>query len=240
MFFMYLCDIFNTMDQIQIIDYLATMVFKGELTRYKHYIMLKNKQIYEVRDYGLFIDTRKVSPEDAFVYINSRNYSYRRYKESAMYLFPLIDICSTIGIVNSYLSKLGFYVPGEIYPAIGLEYYGVVELFKSRLVIELTDIDTVATNTGLRKIVMNMLGKDMLTQDEIGYDQREKIIDKLYKQNLFAGYNWGKAYKIIERYYEFHKTSLAKEVLAITNDYNRIFQPYRVVYDTRTRQQVLM
>jgi hypothetical protein len=229
------------MDRKEIVDYLAKKVFNGELTRYKYYVMLKNKQIYEVSDYGLLVDTKKISPEDAFVYIDSRNYSYcRRHKRLVMYLFPLIDPDSSHGIVSGYLGKLGFYNPGMNYPATGLKYYAVVRLFLDRLVIELTDIDIMATNTGLRKIVIDVLGKDILTQREISWDQKEEINDKLYRQKLFAGNNWGKAYKIIERYYIYHKTSLAKEVLAITDAYNRIFEPYRVVYDTKTRQQVLM
>jgi hypothetical protein len=107
-------------------------------------------------------------------------------------------------------------------------------------VIELTDFDTMATNTGLRKIVMNVLGKDILTQNKISWDQISEIHSKLEEQKLFAGHNWGEVYNIIINYYEKHKTSLAKEALAIANDYNRIFEPYRVVYDTTTRQQVLM
>ena len=68
------------------------------------------------------------------------------------------------------------------YPATGLKYYAVVRLFLDRLVIELTDIDTMATNTGLRKIVADVLGKGILTQEEISWDQKEEINDKLYRQ----------------------------------------------------------
>jgi len=239
--FILMCDISITMDRMQIADYLAKKVFNGELTRYKYYIMLKNRQIYEISDYGVLVERYKISPEDAFVYIDSRNYSYcRRNKCLDMYLFPLIYPDSIEGIVSSYLGKLGFYCPGRNYPATGLKYFAIVVLFKDKLVIELTDIDTVATNTGLRKIVMDVLGKDLLTEDVISYDQGEQIIVKLQEQELFAGHDWGKASKIIYRYYLNHNTSLAKDALAITNAYNQIFQPYRVVYDTKTRQQVLM
>jgi hypothetical protein len=85
-----------------------------------------------------------------------------------------------------------------------------------------------------------VLGKDILTQKGLSYDQISSIVNELYKQKLFAGHTLGEAYNILKNYYENYKTSLAKEVLAITNAYNRIFEPYRVVYDTRTRQQVLM
>jgi len=235
--------VFITMDQIQIADYLAGKVFDREL-EFGYDVMLKNKQIYPLDDYGKLVESYKISPEDAYVYIESIGYDvYGKYRLPVTYLFPLIDTYTTVefgGIVSSYLSKLGFYYPNVVYPATGLKYFSVVRLFSDKLVIELTDIDTVATNTGLRKIIVDVLDKGILTQEEISWDQKEEINDKLYRQKLFAGNNWGKAYKIIERYYIYHKTSLAKEVLAITDAYNRIFQPYRAVYDTTTRQQVFM
>jgi hypothetical protein len=230
------------MDKKEITDYLAKKVFNKELNPSGIYIMLKNKQIYFLDDYGKLVKSNLVLPEDALVYIdsfdNSEDESYSRPVE---YLFPLIDVLSIYDIVENYLDKLGFYRPYyHVYPATGLKYYVIVRLFSDRLVIELTDIDTVATNTGLRKIVVEVLGKDILTKKEISWDQREEIIDKLYKQKIFAGHNLDEAHEIIERYYTNPDTSLAKEVLAVSNAYNRILQPYRVVYDTTTRRQVLM
>jgi hypothetical protein len=231
------------MDQIQIADYLAKKVFNKELESV-YYIMLKNKQIYYIRDYGKLIEPNKISPEDAFAYIDSRNYSRDdSYYSPVAYLFPLIDTYGFFGIVRSYLSKLGFYRPVcSVYPATGLKYYGAVVLFYDRLVVEFTDIDTMATNTGLRKIVIKVLGKDILTQKKISDGQIEEIFDKFDKQKVFAGYPLSGGYisSIIKDYYIKHNTSLAKEVLAIANAYNRVFEPYRVVYDTTTRQQVLI
>jgi hypothetical protein len=95
-----------------------------------------------------------------------------------------------------------------------------------------------------------VLGKNILKQkelffghideEEISREQIDEITFKLYIQKLLAGYNFGDAYEIITKYYINHDTSLAKEVLAITNAYNRVFEPYRVVYDTTTGLQVLM
>jgi len=239
------------MDQVQIADYLAKKVFNGELKR-GYNVMLKNKQIYRMSDYGRLIKSNQISPEDAFMYIEftdiSEDMSYN--DDSVIYLFPLIinyndiddtSIYSIYGIMKSYLSKLGFYSPyNDVYPATSLKYYAVVVLFSDRLVVELVDIDTAANNIGLRKIVMDVLGKGILTQKEISFDQINKIIDKLPELKLFAGHNLYETEEIIRDYYVHHNTSLAKEVLAIANAYNQIFQPYRVVYDTRTRQQVLM
>jgi hypothetical protein len=98
----------------------------------------------------------------------------------------------------------------------------------------------VVTNIGLRKIVVDVLGKDILTQKEIDIFKIDKIDRKLRVQKLFAGYTAAEAYEIIFDYYVYQNTSLAKDALAITDAYNRIFEPYRVVYNTTTRQQVLM
>ena len=231
------------MDKKEIADYLANKVFNKKL-EFGYDVMLKNKQIYPLDDYGKLVESYKISPEDAFVYIESIGYDvYGKYRLPVTYLFPLIDTYTTVefgGIVSSYLSKLGFYYPNVVYPATGLKYFSVLRLFSDRLVIELTDFDIMATNTGLRKIIVDMLGKDILTQREISDGQIREIERKLKRQKLFAGHDSNKIREIIYDYYIYHNTSLAKEVLAIVNAYDRIFQPYRVVYDTRTRQQVLM
>jgi len=234
-------DVFITMDQIQIADYLAKKVFNRELTSSGEHIMLKNKQMYFEGFYGRLVESNKISPEDAFVYIDFGNYGViETYDVLVVYLFPLIAP-SINRIVDSYLDKLGFYgLDYPVYPATGLKYYAVMSLVSDKLVIELTDFDTMATNTGLRKIVVDMLGKDLLTKKDISFKQIFEIQSKLRQKKLFAGHAVEEACYIMYDYYIRHDTSLAKEVLAITNDYNRIFQPYRVVYDTVTRQQVLM
>jgi hypothetical protein len=229
------------MDKKEIADYLAKKVFNGELV-HGCYIMLKNKQIYHLEEYGRRVESYKISPQDAFVFINSLIYSaHESYEYLLIYLFPLIDSDGIYGVRDSYFAKLGFYDhPFKIYPATGLKYYAVVVLFSDRLVIEIVDIDTAATNTGLRKIVADVLGKGILTQKELSDEQLREINFTFDNQKLFAGHTLGEAVLILHDYYIRHDTSLAKDALAIANAYNQIFQPYRVVYDTRTRQQVLM
>ena len=235
--------IFTVMDKKEVADYLAGKVFNGEFILYDILVMLKNKQIYYKSDYNRLVESNKISPQDAFVYIDTFNNSEdKSNSRPIVYLFPLIDNASIYDIVGSYFAKLGFHDTSfcGVYPATGLKYFSVVVLFSDRLVIEVVDIDTVATNTGLRKIVVDILGKSILTQEKIDSNEKRIVERKLRQQKLFAEYDSDEAYKIIYRYYMNHKTSLAKEVLAITNAYNQIFQPYRVVYDTRTRRQVLI
>jgi hypothetical protein len=230
------------MDKKKIVNYLARKVFNRDLGT-GYYIMLKNEQIYPLVDYGWLFESNEISPKDAFVYIDSRRYDYRSYNYPVMYLFPLMDVFNLNEIVQSYLDKLGFYNPDyEVYPATGLKYYAVVWLFIDKLMIELTDIDTVATNIGLKEMVTDVLGKDILTQTqkEIYDDQLDEIFERLREQKLFAGYNLGEAYEILVRYYIHHDTSLTKAALAITKTYNRIFEPYRMVYDIGTGRHVII
>ena len=231
------------MDKKEVADYLAGKVFNREFILYDILVMLKNKQIYYKSDYGRLIESNKISPEDAFVYIDTFNNSEdKSYSRPIVYLFPLIDNASIYGIVGSYLVKLGFYDTSfcGVYPATGLKYYAAVRLFSDRLVIEIVDIDTVVTNTGLRKIVAEVLGKSILTRDNINSNEKRIIEKKLREQKLFAGHDVYEVQEIIQSYYLKQNMSLAKEVLAITDAYNRIFQPYRVVYDTKTKQQMLI
>jgi len=240
------------MDRKEIVDYLAKKVFNGEyefpgfvVNRSPYYVMLKNKQIYFIDDYGKLVESYKISPEDAFVFIDLVQHTISMsYDDPVAYLFPLISYPGINEIIDSYLVKLGFYrniyFDYEIYPATSLKYDCIVVFFSDKLVIELTDIDTMATNTGLRKIIVDVLGKSILTQKKINYNQREEIERKLREQKLFAGHDVYEVQEIIQRYYLKQNMSLAKEVLAITDAYNRIFQPYRVVYDTKTKQQMLI
>ena len=234
------------MDWMQIAEYLAKKVFDRELIDYIYYIMLKNKQIYNLEEYGRRVESFIKSPQDAFVFIDTWDYNkHESYDHPIEYLFPLMDSLRHSGILESYLAKLGFYnAEYLIYSATGLKYYAVMRLFSDRLVIEVADIDTVVTNIGLRKIVIDVLGKHILaqrkSQKEISEDLIEKLEIKLEKQKPYAGHEFYEVHNIIIDYYINQNTSLAKEVLDITITYNKIFEPYRVVYDTRTRRQVLM
>ncbi len=93
-------------------------------------------------------------------------------------------------------------------------------------------------------ITVNISYIHILTQKksrkEISQDLIERLETKLEKQKPYAGHKFYEVQEIIRDYYVDQNTSLAKDVLAIINAYNRIFEPYRVVYDTKTRQQVLM
>ena len=113
--------------------------------------------------------------------------------------------------------------------------------FQDRLVIELVDLDVVANNLNLPKIVSSVLGSKLLTENNIiEPDEFDKINERIIGQKLFAGHTWDDAWRIGYRYFDKNERHLSKEVLKISVAYQQVFRPYRVIYDMRTWQPVLM
>jgi len=112
--------------------------------------------------------------------------------------------------------------------------------FEDRLVIELLDLDVVANNLNLPKIVSSVLGPKLISENEMNEDEFNEIGKQMRSQKLFAGHTWDDAKSIVYRYFDRNERDLSKEVFKISEAYERVFRPYRVVYDTKTWEQVLM
>ena len=112
--------------------------------------------------------------------------------------------------------------------------------FEDRLVIELLDLDVVANNLNLPKIVSSVLGPKLISENEMNEDEFNEIGKQMRSQKLFAGHTWDDAKSIVYRYFDRNERDLSKEVFKISQAYERVFRPYRVVYDTKTWEQVLM
>jgi len=113
--------------------------------------------------------------------------------------------------------------------------------FKDKLVIELVDVDVAANNLNLPKIVSSVLGSKLLSENNtIGYDERDEIDKQMRSQKLFADHTWDDAWRIVRLYFDKNDRKLSKEVFKISEAYERIFRPYRVVYSTKTWQPVLV
>ena len=122
--------------------------------------------------------------------------------------------------------------------------------------MEVADIETIANNTGLQRLVQEILiekdknpnknegvitleldfdeqGRLILTVKEDENEDEDEKVEELERefetQSLFNGYNFQEAMEIINRYYNEKHEDLAEKVETIKNDYNRIFQPYRIV-----------
>jgi len=113
--------------------------------------------------------------------------------------------------------------------------------FQDRLVIELLDLDVVANNLNLPKIMSSVLGSKLLSENNmIEDDESVEIGKQMRSQKLFAGHTWDDADDIVFRYFDKNERDLSKEVLKISEAYQQVIRPYRVVYNTKTWQAVLM
>jgi len=204
-------------EKYEIAEYLV-QTFCNKKRRYVFYIMMKDKEtIHGIDAYGELLESNKVSPDDAYVFIENE---YLTGYDLTSYFYPfLIDRHL---LPYAYLSKLGFEYY-NIVPATGLKYVTSIKHFLdvNRTVVEVVDIDTAVINTNLLTLIRG-------STKNIGHDELKEIMSQLDSQKLFAGYDFDEARRILRRYYEDRDTSLAKDVEAIKDAYNRIFQPFRV------------
>jgi len=153
-------------------------------------------------------------------------------------------------ISSAYLHKKGYLITG--YSSLGpaplpnLKYIiycitGVLgSEFQDKLVIELADLDVVANNINLPNIVSSVLGPKLLSENNIIENvERNKIIQPMLSQKLFAGHTWDDAMRIVYEYFDKDEHELSKEVFKISEAYQRVFRPYRIVYNTKTWEPVV-
>jgi hypothetical protein len=212
----------------EITEYLAQKLGVNELP-YTYYVMTKDKKIYDLGSYKELLRSNKISPDDAYVYIEN---DYFVSYDPVTYLYPFLMYDSKTSLIYAYLSRLSLYsLHAE--PATGLKYVAMTIRFPSvgRMVVEVVDIRTVVINMNLLMLMHGILNNKYVDLDEV-----ENVASLLHSQKLFAGYDSNEALRILGTYYEKHDTSLAKDVEAIKDTYNHIFKPYRVVYDLKTKQ----
>jgi hypothetical protein len=211
----------------KIAEYLARILSFIDLVHIRdRNIMTKDKKIYDIESYEKLLKSNKISPNDAYVYVFFLDIYYL-----ASYYFPfLIDKHL---LADAYLSKLGFEYHNNVAPATGLKYVAVAIRYINinHVAVEVADIDTATINMNLPKLIRGILDTKYIDDHKV-----KDITSELKSRPLFAGYNFGEAWRTLYRYYDDHDTSLAKEVEAIKDAYNRIFQPYRIVYDLNTKQ----
>jgi len=224
----------------EIAEYIA-QTFYDKGMRYVVYIMTKDKTIYMPDEYRDLLESNKVSPNDAYVYVDNNYFN----STPASYFYPFLGqiepMIDGISLITAYLSKLGLKsgYRYRVIPATGLEYVAVVYHFPEvgRVVVEVANIDIVVINTNLPILIYDVLstkhGAKYITSDEV-----KEIISQFISRKLFAGHTFIEARDIIRKYYEGHETSLAKEVKAIRDAYIRIFRPFRIEYDLKTKQPI--
>jgi len=156
-----------------------------------------------------------------YAYLYKKGYLIRRY--SSLGPAPLPNLKYIIYCITRSMEDTGI---------MGYE-------FQDRLVIELVDVDVAANNLNLPKIVSSVLGPKLLSENEINGDEYDEIKKHMLSQKLFAGHTWNDAELIVRLYFDKNERKLSKKVFKISQAYERIFRPYRVVYDTKTWQPVV-
>jgi hypothetical protein len=212
----------------EIAEYLARK-FSVNKSPYAYHIMMKDRKIYDLDSYEKLLKSGEISPNDAYVYVEN---TYFTTYDPGIYLYPFLLPESKTTLIYAYLARLSL---RSLYaePAPGLKYVAKAIRFISvgRTVVEVVDIGTAMINTNLLTLIHGIISNKYIDAEEV-----EDVALLLHSRKLFAGYDSNEALRILERYYEKHDTSLAKDVEAIKDAYNHIFNPYRLVYDLETKQ----
>jgi len=235
------------MDEYEIVELVKDWYRTGSLEA-DHYFLLNDKTI--IWD-GSYKYSRLRNPSISKQVIGEVNRDKTEYV--SILEFPLLQ-WDSISFV--YLHKKGYVI--RLYSTFGpgllpnLQYiiYCITNIsgitgstgyeFQDRLVIELVDLDVAANNLNLPKIVFSVLGPKLLSENKMNENELYQIDERVRSQKLFAGHTWNNAEDIVSRYFDENKHQLSKEVLKISEAYERVFRPYRVVYNTKTWEQVLL
>jgi hypothetical protein len=215
----------------KIAEYLAQTFGDDKVSLPTADFIMKDRRLYGYNEYVDLLRSSRISPNDAYVYVNFYTCTGTY---SVDYLYPFLG--NEFLVRDAYLSKLGF-GPSEYSfyaPARGLKYIASVNMFKDagRVVVEVADLDTIAIKMNLPALINRVLSTKCS-------DKTGEITSIIFRKELFAGHNLIEAGKIIRKYYNDNYTSLTKEVVAIRDAYNHIFQPYRVIYDIKTKRFIL-
>jgi len=235
------------MDQYQIVELVKDRYRTGSIKPY-HNFLLNDTTIISEKSYKQSYQHNPSISKQVIGYVD--NYATDLVSELE---FPILE--SSL-IAHAYLHKIGYliirYTPLGPAPLPNLKYiiYCIASStedtdimgyeFEDRLVIELVDLDVVANNLNLPKIMSSVLGPKLLSENNMKRHDYYEIVDRMHSQKLFAGHTWDEAYDIVYRYFDENKRELSKEVFKISQAYQQVFRPYRVVYDTKTWEPVLM
>jgi len=237
------------MDEYQIVELVKDRYRTGSLEAHDYFLLNDRTIIWDGSYKYLRLRNPSISKQ-VIGYVNRHKTEYVSILE-----FPTLIDADFISFV--YLHKKGYVI--RLYSMFGpgllpnLQYiiYCITNIsgiigstgyeFQDRLVIELVDLDVVANNLNLPKIMSSVLGPKLLSENNIiEPDEVDKIEKQMRNQKLFAGHTWDDAMRIVFRYFDKNERDLSKEVFKISVAYQQVFRPYRVVYNAKTWQPVLL
>jgi len=215
------------MNEYQIVERVKDGYREGH--RGSYYVLLKGNRISFVTPFSFYESNTQGQISDRAI--------------GSVYLLGMIDGPITLfefPMFNNGMKIVESYVDKKRYPLPNLKYFIYVVGHENRLTVELVDLDVAANNLNLPKIVSSVLGPKLLSKNNMNEDELYEIAARMRRQILFADHTWDDAYDILYQYFDGNKRELSKEVFKISEAYQRVFRPYRVVYDTKTWQPVLV
>ena len=237
------------MDEYKIVERVKDWYREG-LIKEVHNLLLNDMTIISEKSYKRSYKRNPSISKQVIGYVNNDIADFVPELE-----FPMLN--KSYIILYAYLHKKGYVIRG--YSPLGsaalpnLKYYiycitskmkdmsSTGYKFKDRLVIELIDLDVVANNLNLTKVMVSVLGSKLLSENNmIERDELYEIEKQMLSQKLFAGHTWYDAEYIVFRYFDSDDREVLKEAFKISEAYERVFRPRRVVYNTKTWQPVLM
>jgi len=200
------------------------------------YLLLNNDNIIRVRLYENSYKRNPTMSEKIIGFV----YAYDSV-EIVQFEFPTFYL--HIDLLISYLYKIGYITKdkwlGPV-PLPNMKYFIAATQFTDRLAVELVDLNVAANNLNLRGIVVSVLGPKLLrTKTVITYDEFVNIRRRMHSQELFGGRSLLDAWTILDEFFNKNKGGLVNEVVKISQAYERVFRPYRAVYNTKTWKPVL-
>jgi len=214
-------------------------------------------EIFDIKTYKNLYRSNQISAGNAYVYITHSSVDEYSPETSVTYFHPLIH--DLYPLIYAYLSQYSDFQ--NITPAVGLKYFAHVTHFTDikQIVVEITDFDTTITNIKMPFAIRNTLGDDLGDYSEYNESIDAYTIDDIANEidsyGLFGGYGFTDALSILLVYYTYrdkplpeylekllesnhgiNAKSLDKAVKSIINDYKRIFNPFRLIYNLNTNQ----
>ena len=229
------------MDEYQIVE-LVKDRYRTGLIKVVYNFLLNDRTIISDESYERLYDHNPSISKQVIGYVN--NYITRLVTHLEFPMFVNRNF-----ILDAYLHKKGYM--SRRYSVLGpaplpnLKYiiYCVTSdmqyELQNRLVIELADLDVVSNNLNLSNIVSSVLGPKLLSENEMNENEFYEILNWMLSQKLFADHTWDDAKSVVYRYFDKTDRELSKEVLKISQAYQQVFRPYRVVYNTKTWQPVV-
>jgi len=234
------------MDEYQIVELVKDRYRTGSIKPY-HNFLLNDLTIISEKSYKRSYQHNPSISKQVIGYVENNTTDLVSELE-----FPILEWSV---IPYAYLHKKGYvitrYTPLGPAPLPNLKY--IIQCFmrrtedksitgyefEDRLVIELVDVDVAANNLNLHNIVSSVLGPKLLSENNMIENELYEIVDRVRSQKLFADHTWDAAKVIVFRYFDKNERDLSKEVLKISEAYEHIFRPYRVVYNTKTWEPVV-